>query len=64
MSDVTITINMDEKCLECGSKGVTPPSGLCFKCITRAMSKKPMKSKAGKAYQVGFFYVVSKLNSQ
>lgn len=50
MSAVTITIDMDKKCAECG-KGGAVPSGICMKCTTKAISNKPMKSWQGRAVQ-------------
>jgi hypothetical protein len=50
---VTITIDMDKKCVECG-KGGAVPSGICMKCTTKAISGKPMKSAIGRAVQKRF----------
>ena len=52
--NVTLSINMDAKCAECGQAGATP-SGICMKCAARAM--KPgawMQSAKGKAVQKRF----------
>jgi hypothetical protein len=32
--NVTIDINLERKCSQCGKKGATP-SGICLKCITK-----------------------------
>ena len=45
---VTITVDMDKRCAECG-KGGAVPSGLCLACTTKALKGKPMRSQAGKA---------------
>lgn len=46
--NVTITINMDQKCAECGKPGVLP-NQVCLKCFMKAMDQKPMKSSQGQA---------------
>jgi hypothetical protein len=46
--NINITIDLDRKCAECG-KGGAAPSGICLKCITKAMGEKPMKSAEGVA---------------
>ena len=51
MADHVITIDMDKKCLEC-SKGGATDSGLCLRCVAKAMNfKSPMKSPRGQAMQ-------------
>jgi hypothetical protein len=45
---MTITINMDKKCVECG-KGGAADSGICLGCTTKALQGKPMKSPTGRA---------------
>lgn len=51
MPNVTITIDMDKLCAECGKGGATP-NGCCFGCTTKAMDpERKMKSNAGKALQ-------------
>ena len=50
MSTPTITVNLDVKCLECDSPGATN-CGICFACMTKAMSDKPMASAAGRGIQ-------------
>jgi hypothetical protein len=51
MADVTLNINLDAKCVECGKPGATP-SELCLKCCTKAMDPKAaMKTRQGKALQ-------------
>lgn len=53
MSNVTLTINMDQKCAECRKQGATG-SGLCLKCAVKAMGDKPMKSAEGRAARERF----------
>lgn len=51
MANVTLTINMDSKCAECGKPGATP-SGICMKCAAQAMKAGAvMRSTQGKAVQ-------------
>jgi hypothetical protein len=50
MSDLTISIDMDKKCGECGKGGATQ-NGLCLDCVTRVVEGKPMRSAMGKRYQ-------------
>ena len=45
-----LEIDFDKKCAECGKSGATP-SGICLKCVTKAMAGKQMKSKEGKIVQ-------------
>ncbi len=45
----TITVNMDEKCKECGKGGATP-SGLCLVCVVKAMKGKLMKTPTGRGF--------------
>jgi len=47
---VTLTINMDKKCAECGKPGAAN-SGICMRCATKAISGKTMKSPQGRAVQ-------------
>ena len=51
--NVTLTIDMDKRCAECGKPGATG-SGICLPCATKAMSGKAMRSPAGKAVQRRF----------
>lgn len=54
MADLTIHINMDDKCAECRKGGATP-SGLCLGCAGKAMDlKRTMKSPQGRAVQERF----------
>jgi len=46
-TNISITINMDKTCAECGQKGAVP-SGLCLSCTTKAMQNRAMRSEAGK----------------
>ena len=47
--NVTITMDLDARCDECGDKGRCQ-NGLCLTCATKAMlGKKPMMSRTGKA---------------
>lgn len=46
--NVTINIDMDKKCAECGKGGATG-SGICLKCASNAIIGKPMKSRQGQA---------------
>ena len=50
MTDKVLEIDFNKKCAECGKSGATP-SGICLKCVTKAMANKPMKSAQGKAVQ-------------
>ena len=45
-----LEIDFDKKCAECGKSGATP-SGICMKCVTKAMTGKQMKSAQGKVVQ-------------
>jgi hypothetical protein len=47
---LTVTIDMDRKCAECG-KGGAVDSGICMRCTLKAAQVKPMKSPEGKAVQ-------------
>lgn len=47
---LTITIDLDKKCAECGGKGAHP-SGLCSACTTKAIQRRTMKSQEGRAVQ-------------
>lgn len=47
---VTINIDMDRKCAECG-KGGAVDSGICLKCTTKAFGATRMKSETGRAVQ-------------
>lgn len=38
MTNVTISVNMDAKCIHCGKGGATP-SGRCMGCITKLITK-------------------------
>ena len=51
--NVTLTIDMDKRCAECGKPGATG-SGICLPCATKAMSGKAMRSLAGQAVQRRF----------
>jgi hypothetical protein len=51
MSEITINIYMDRKCLECRQPGATE-SGFCMKCVTKAISGKAMKTQQGKAFKL------------
>lgn len=46
----TIHFDMDSKCEECGNGG-TLESGLCLKCLRKAIDGKKMKSTTGKMVQ-------------
>ena len=48
-----LTIDMDKPCAECG-KGGAVASGLCLKCVLRAMEGKPMETPIGQAVQKRF----------
>ena len=50
MTNLVLNINMDKKCAECGKPCVTD-SGICLRCVTKAMGDKPMKSRQGIAVQ-------------
>jgi len=54
--NLTINIDMDRKCLECGKGGATE-SGICLGCTCKAISNKPMKSVAGKKVQERFKHI-------
>lgn len=47
---LTIHVDMDRKCPECGKGGATQ-NGLCLGCITKSMRGRPMKSDLGRAHQ-------------
>lgn len=49
MATITINVDMDKRCLECGKKGAVNDA-LCLDCITRAIEGKSMKSEFGKRY--------------
>jgi len=51
--NVTLTIDMDKRCAECGKPGAMN-GGLCLRCATAAMSGKAMRSPAGRAVQRRF----------
>ena len=53
MTGLTIKIDMDKKCVECG-KGGAVDSGICLGCTSRALSGKPMKSPAGRMVALRF----------
>ncbi len=53
MPSVTITVNMDKKCVECG-KGGAVDSGICLGCTTKALKGRLMKSPAGQAVAARF----------
>lgn len=44
--NITINIDLDKKCIECGKKGACD-NGLCLDCVSRAISGKPMKTSVG-----------------
>ena len=48
---ITIEIDEDRKCVECG-KGGAMPSGICLGCADKALAGKLMKSSAGKRIQI------------
>lgn len=48
--NVTITIDMNNKCAECKKPGAAP-SGICLNCTVKAFRGKPMKSQIGYAVQ-------------
>ena len=49
--NVTITINLDKLCAECRKPGAAG-SGLCIRCVTRAMNqKRKMWSAEGRSVQ-------------
>ena len=47
-ANVTIVIDMDKKCAECGEGGALP-SQICLRCTSKAMGDKQMKSWQGRA---------------
>jgi len=53
MAHLTITVDMDKKCAECG-KGGAVASGLCLNCTSKVIEGKPMKSAIGRAVQARF----------
>lgn len=53
MKNLTITIDLDKKCVECG-KGGAAQSGICLGCTTKMIQGKPMKSEIGRAMQQRF----------
>jgi hypothetical protein len=50
MTNLTINIDMDRKCAECG-KGGAADSGLCLTCASKTLADKPMRSAIGRAVQ-------------
>ena len=44
---LTLTIDMDKRCAECGKPGATG-SGICLACATKAISGQAMRSARGK----------------
>jgi hypothetical protein len=50
---LTININYNAKCVECGKKGATP-SGLCLACATKVIFGQPMKTEQGRNMQRRF----------
>lgn len=48
--DATVTIDMDEKCRECGEDGATD-NGLCLECMHRALKGMRMQSQEGRRLQ-------------
>ena len=56
---MTITVNFDENCAECGKPGTmnedfcdalrAVSGGFCLKCVAKILSEKPMKSSEGQA---------------
>ena len=60
MSTMTITIDMNKKCAECGKPGASG-SGICMKCACKAMKPVPvMKSSQGKDLQRRYTSLFSK----
>lgn len=53
MANLTITVNVDKKCAECG-KGGAVDNGICLGCTSKAISGKPMKSPVGRAVAARF----------
>lgn len=53
MTGLTINVDLDKKCVECG-KGGACDSGICLGCISKALHGKPMKSPTGKAVALRF----------
>lgn len=47
MTTYNISIDLDQRCQECNKSG-TASGGLCLKCVSKAMTGKPMKSASGK----------------
>ena len=56
----TLTINFDIRCAECGKAGATP-SGICLKCVNKALSDRPMKSKQGQVVQERYRKILGEL---
>lgn len=54
MTGLTIKIDMDKKCAECGKKSGVVDSGICLTCTTKAIKGKPMRSVAGCAVAARF----------
>jgi hypothetical protein len=50
---VTLTIDTDKRCAECGKPGATG-SGICLVCATKAIEGKPMRSPEGRSVQRRF----------
>lgn len=53
MSGLTINVDLNKKCVECG-KGGAVDSGICLACTSKALSGKAMKSPAGRGVAMRF----------
>jgi hypothetical protein len=50
---MTVVIDMDKRCDECG-KGGALESGICIRCASKALKPKPMKSARGRMVQARY----------
>lgn len=50
-----VTIDMDKMCVECGKAGATP-SGICLRCVMKAVGNSSMKSKVGQKMQIALHH--------
>lgn len=63
MSKLIINVDYDKRCAECGKTGATD-SGICLKCITKAIGTKPMKSLQGQAVQKRMNEIIEKARKE
>lgn len=47
---VSIDIDLNKRCVECGQTGTINASPICMTCMSRAIEGKPMKTPFGQSY--------------